>query len=380
MLAVRHGREADVAQGSVDQPASVAVRDEVRLGSRVYCGDTEVGRLERVVLSPSDQRVTHLLVHRGLVPHRDVLVPVEVAERATDEAVWLRLSAEEFERLSPYDPERYVSAEAGAAATGRHERSRVLFALPFGRARPGALLRAEGGQTAAGTGGPDGSRSGVLLSRGTRVVCAGGDVGRVDDVLLDPTTRQAIAFVVRKGRFLRQDVVVPVDWVSEVQSDKIVLNVDRSQLDRLPRYRPDSEVAADVRQALYDYDPIGALDFSTIRVEVVDGVVTLSGNVSHMTNRHMAEDLAGKVEGVKEVRNQLVSDDALSIQVAAAIGKDERCANTFPRVYAHGGVVTLSGTMPSLEAKMAAAEIAQRVPGVRAVRNVLVVEAVPTPS
>jgi hypothetical protein len=62
--------------------------------------------------------------------------------------------------------------------------------------------------------------------------------------------------------------MVPVGWASEIGPDRIVLNVDRPQLAQLPRYRPDSEIAADVRQALYDYAPIRNLDFPCPRVEV----------------------------------------------------------------------------------------------------------------
>jgi osmotically-inducible protein OsmY len=47
------------------------------------------------------------------------------------------------------------------------------------------------------------------------------------------------------------------------------------------------------------------IDASTIEVDVKSGEVTLSGEVTDRRTKHMAEDVADQVSGVREIHNQL---------------------------------------------------------------------------
>ena len=61
-----------------------------------------------------------------------------------------------------------------------------------------------------------------------------------------------------------------------------------------------------------------------ITVTVDDGVVTLSGYVSSASIKGMASILAGSVDGVSEVVNELLADPDLERSVALALAQDER--------------------------------------------------------
>lgn len=66
--------------------------------------------------------------------------------------------------------------------------------------------------------------------------------------------------------------------------------------------RSDERIREDVSQRLYDHE---WMDASELEVQVNGGVVTLSGEVDDRFQKRMAEDIAERVTGVKDVHNQL---------------------------------------------------------------------------
>lgn len=82
---------------------------DIRLGAPVFAADRRrVGSVDRVVLEPSSGRVTHVVVHEGMLLTRDVVVPVESVESASPRRVRLRLRAAELDQLPDFVETAYV--------------------------------------------------------------------------------------------------------------------------------------------------------------------------------------------------------------------------------------------------------------------------------
>jgi len=360
-------------------------RTELRIGSPVRCLDGEAGRLERVIFSPRRGLATHLVVRRGLLGHRDRVIPISHITGSTDEAVELDLPVAALQQFPVYDPATYtMSAPARHVAHG-YSAEEMIVSL--------------GGTTADLQTRPA-ERSGVLepldmadqaiavVTEGMEVVfrdpvlCRSGKLGRVALVLLNRQAHHATHIVVRKGwagaLWTKRDIIVPLDWATEITPKRITVAAEPWQLEQLPEYRPDDEIAEDVRQALYD-DPAfqeGA-DFFSMRVEVHDGVVELRGNVRNSTRKWEAEQIARRVPGVLGVRNELIPDDALERQVERVLKHDERLQVQDLRVEALLGLVHLRGRVRAPEQRELAAQITRHETGVQAVNNALQVDSVP---
>jgi len=120
-----------------------------------------------------------------------------------------------------------------------------------------------------------------------------------------------------------------------------------------------------------------------IKVETQAGVVTLRGKVATAEERGAAEEIARGISGVKSVNNTLqvvpatqrktvdVKDTDVKKTVVERLGMDQQLKTADISVRADNGMVTLTGTVPDARAKARAAEVARKVPGVRAVRNEL---------
>jgi sporulation protein YlmC with PRC-barrel domain len=301
------------------------------------------------------------------LPRRDLIVPAELIADATEQEITLRLNRNEILRQPTVDPAHYLPL----AAEERGYQAGEALASIHGGAGSGddrALAAAHQGEQArlARHGALEGST--VALRSGQQVWATDGRAGRVDLLLLD-ASGQVRHFVLRTGRVLRHDVIVPVDWISAIRDRGVWLAMDRAALEWLPPYRPDSAITADVRQTLWSDEIIRALDIESIDAAARDGLVILSGYATTPTSKARAERAARQVPGVLRVENRIVTDDEVVEAVAQALAHDPRTHNARIFVYADHGVVTLSGTIEDLDVRAAAEEVAAGVPLLRGAIN-----------
>lgn len=122
-----------------------------------------------------------------------------------------------------------------------------------------------------------------------------------------------------------------------------------------------------------------------IDVDTTDGVVTLRGRVEESSDRRVAGRLARETEGVRSVRNEITvgedpgdmapgADAALVAAIEGQLAGTTGVSAANIDVDVQDGVVTLSGTVRTAEARTKAGEIARSVDGVKSVRNELKVQ------
>jgi len=131
----------------------------------------------------------------------------------------------------------------------------------------------------------------------------------------------------------------------------------------------DEKLSRAVKEALWRYEPIRSMDLGTIQVEARDGIVVLRGLVSSEAHGFAAVQLARRVSGVKEVVNQLTTDESLERRVAVALAGLERTRRLPITVKVRRGVATLYGAVSSLLDADLARSVAAAVPGVVAVES-----------
>lgn len=73
--------------------------------------------------------------------------------------------------------------------------------------------------------------------------------------------------------------------------------------------RPDASIVDELIDRMTEHD---ALDATEILVMVEDGVVTLTGEVPERRMKHLAEDLADEVRGVRDIHNRISVDNGAS--------------------------------------------------------------------
>src|SRR5262245_28735013 len=169
-------------------------------------------------------------------------------------------------------------------------------------------------------------------------------------------------------KYAATDAAFRVYGVKDVDNDMIV---DPAAFG----LRVDAQIADDVRSMLM-------LDLEVpdtrLTVSVLDGVVTLGGDVDYYYQRDAAEDDAASIAGVRDVINTIAvmeQPSTLDIgdQIEAAFARNGELFDDNISVLTSGHSVTLNGTVRYWSEYDMAEDIAWRAPGVTNVINNVVV-------
>ena len=84
-----------------------------KIGADVYTTDGKAGKLMKVVIDPENERVTHLIVEKGLLAKTDRVVPLEAIAETGDDGIRLGLSTAELEELPQFNETEFRVPDPG---------------------------------------------------------------------------------------------------------------------------------------------------------------------------------------------------------------------------------------------------------------------------
>lgn len=231
--------------------------EELKEGTSVFTADgDELGEINRFILDPSTNEVTHIVVQKGWLFPEDKVVPFDRIRFEAEEGLVLDEEIEDFDQLPPFEETHYVEAQPGRTDTGRTDTDRTdtaraeeRAAYPTGPAYywypPYGYL----GYPAYGPGPygwpvglthqniPEGT---VPLQEGADVISSDGEhVGDVERLLIDDDNNRVTHFLISQGVFFKDRKMVPANWIRTVKDDKVQLNVTSVLLEGLPSYEED---------------------------------------------------------------------------------------------------------------------------------------------
>lgn len=206
----------------------------------------------------------------------------------------------------------------------------------------------------------------------TQVQVEGRRVGSLEQVTVNRETGRLRHLVASRG--VRNEVVMPAVDVASIEERLIAIKPVVLGSTVLTPFRPDAELRENLRQRIENYDRM-RIDLPGIEIHAIDGVVWLKGYVSSELNRRIVEGLVSDAPGIAELYNDLIPDNLLAADVSMALARNALTGQEKIGVYPALGVVRLRGYVGSEEKRMAVAEVARTVPGVKAVINELHVNA-----
>jgi osmotically-inducible protein OsmY len=136
-----------------------------------------------------------------------------------------------------------------------------------------------------------------------------------------------------------------------------------------PIQKTDAVIKESINNALWKDDVLRALDYYEIDVRVKNGVVYLNGHIAGSSSQSRIGNAMRAIPNILEIKNNLVLDDKLTIEVAGSLAKLEHAFNCkFFTGVSHGAVV-LHGKVSNMEVRMSAEQSAASHPKVRGVIN-----------
>lgn len=297
----------------------ISEMQKFHLGSKVFYSDGEEGILVHTNFDPSTRRLTSIGVRQGRFFGKTVILLFDTVIKASGDGVTLRVRPAELPASS-------------AMETG------------------GALLD---------------SKTIVVRTDST-------NKGPLMLVAVEPETGELVYLVAHNLR-PAQDTLVRAEYVTSLETEQIKVTIPDAIFNVLPPYRPNSVLQQEVEAIIFDLTPLH-VDMKGITARVLDGVLYLDGNISSALRGDIVQDQVLGVQGLLEIKNNLVGDDRLAADLAMALGRDPRTRDLPIGVYPRLGVIRLSGAVHNGQQKAAAGEIAQNFPGVRSVINDLLVD------
>ncbi len=143
--------------------------------------------------------------------------------------------------------------------------------------------------------------------------------------------------------------------------------MDRNHLS--PTKKTDSEIKESIYRVLWEDDVLRALEYHQIDVHVENGTVYLSGHIISATSLRRVEDAIQDIPFIVGIKNNLVLDDNLTLQIAASLEKLEHTYHCKFFVGASHGVISLNGTVNDKNVKLLAEQCAASNLSVRGVIN-----------
>lgn len=136
-----------------------------------------------------------------------------------------------------------------------------------------------------------------------------------------------------------------------------------------PLASADASLKGSVEHAIWKDEVLRAIEYYEIDVRVKNGVVHLNGHIANTTSRIRIENALRSIPGIQGVRNHLILDDKLTVEVAGALGTLEHAHGCKFFTGSSHGVISINGIVNHENVKALAEICAAGNPGVRAVIN-----------
>ena len=202
------------------------MKKEIELGAQVWAQDGEAGKVRQVVADPQGRQPGYLVVARGRLPRRQIVVPVGLVADVSAEGVKLETTRGALDQFPDYEV---------IVKQGEYRKP-----VPVGSPRPvGAYVPASNQDYAVlrQRSVPEKSKA---IEEGMAILDSTGlKVGEVGGLILDTDSRQPTHVVLRRSSPLAsQQRLIPVDLVAEVKAGGVQLHIHSEHVAGLDPYEP----------------------------------------------------------------------------------------------------------------------------------------------
>ena len=195
---------------------------DIPINAEVLCAGELCGRSTSLIINPVTERITHLVVAEKAFPHIERLVPIAKVLASTPDSIQLRCNPADLSKLESYEETNFIDE-------GQLE-SALPYEVPF-QVWPYAMYTAEPVPVEREHL-PVGE---VEIRRGTPVKATDGQVGKVDEFLVDPHNNHITHLILREGHLWgKKDVTIPVSEIDQISDEAVLLTLDKKAIAHLP--------------------------------------------------------------------------------------------------------------------------------------------------
>lgn len=204
---------------------------EIPIEAQVNCSDGSAGKSTCVLINPVTEQVTHLVIREDVTPEMEYMVPVELILLTTSTSIQLRCSKTDLQAMEPFLKTEFVEEKLPAvyASYGEPYEIGTHYLWPYVSPEQTVKVAVEQPQIPPGE---------LVVHHGAKVEATDGSIGKIDEFLINPENGHITHLVMREGHLWGQkDVTIPLSAIGEAQKEKVILKIDKKQVESLPSVR-----------------------------------------------------------------------------------------------------------------------------------------------
>ncbi|NTV64613.1 MAG: hypothetical protein HGA65_13930 [Oscillochloris sp.] len=192
---------------------------DLPINATVACADGPGGHSTAIILNPVSNAITHLVVREPGLLGVERMAPVEIVTESTPELIRLRCTRDELADLPPFMTTSYLSDYPGMQPGYNAGR---MFS-PYMRMQPTGIDHVNI------------SADESAIQRGAHVHATDGQIGAVEEFLVDPVSSGITHVVLREGHFWnQQEVTIPIAQIDHIDDDGVYLKLNKHEIEVLP--------------------------------------------------------------------------------------------------------------------------------------------------
>ncbi|HSL29138.1 MAG TPA: PRC-barrel domain-containing protein [Anaerolineales bacterium] len=216
---------------------------ELKEGMRVVTpAGEEVGKVNRFVLDPATNEVTHIVIQKGWLLPEDKVIPFPFISSGSEDRLVLSDEVGDLDELPPFEETHFIRATDEDSGSPLAANARAYHYAPAYYWYPRAHMGYPGFGPAYFAGPVTETTRNIPedtipLQEGTDVISADGEhVGDVERLFIDPESNKATHFLISQGLLFKDRKLVPIHWVKSVEEAEVHLVVSSRLLERLPAH------------------------------------------------------------------------------------------------------------------------------------------------
>jgi sporulation protein YlmC with PRC-barrel domain len=192
---------------------------DVSINAKVICLDGPAGHVTHVILKPTTEKITHLVIGNGLYPETRFIVPIEHVSKSSLDQIQLDCKVTDVAKMPIFDRIQFIASDLSS-----YQGNPYLMWPYFSPEVP--YVHIEGEHIPAGE---------LVIRRGADVEATDGRIGSVDEFLIDPQNDHITHLVMREGHLWgKKDISIPVGQIDHYRNNTVYLKLNKQAVEALP--------------------------------------------------------------------------------------------------------------------------------------------------
>ena len=192
---------------------------DISINAKVSCVDGPYGESTHVIIKPTTQEITHLVVSNDSLPETEYLVSIDHIVESTPTFIKLNCTRDELEKMPVFAKAEFIPSTLAGFGGGPYMMWPYYAPIPSYTAPDMDLIPSDE----------------LVIEYGAQVEASDGHVGRVDEFLINPANDKISHLVMREGHLWGQkEVTIPVSQIDHYKDNTVYLKLNKKDIENLP--------------------------------------------------------------------------------------------------------------------------------------------------